>query len=115
MADRKRCSPDAELRSRTRYNEPQRLRLYVYERYAIIHKVLLSKSDAFIPFAVRTRKFEFHGTVLYYFRMSMVITKEEFLTLKSTLIAMNPLTGLSQVWFDLENPNKSDKSLNRPG
>lgn len=115
MADRKRRSPDVELRSRTRFDEPQRVRLYVYERYAIIHKLILSKSDSFIPFAVRSRKFVFGGMELYYYRMSLVIAKEEFLALKKYLVAMDPLTGLSQVWFDLENPNKSDKSLNRPG
>lgn len=109
MAGKGRRKPDVELRSRTRFDEPQRLRVYVYERYAIIHKVMLSRSDAFTSFAVKARKFVFHGEACHYFRMSMVIGKEEFLSLKQTLVRMDPLTGLSALWFDLE-PEKTNKS-----
>lgn len=111
MADKRRRSPDAEIKSLTRFNEPQRVRLYVFERYAIIHKVMLSVSDSFIPFAVRHRRFIFSGKKFYYYRMSLVITKDEFLTLKRTLLLMDPLTGLSGLWFNLEYPNKSEESL----
>ncbi len=112
MGGKKRQSPDTELRSRTRFGEPQRIRLYVYENYAIIHKVMLSKSVAFQRYAVRSRKFAFSGGTIYYFRMSLVVAKEEFLTLKRMLALMDPLTDLSKLWFSLENPNKEDESLN---
>ena len=111
MAGRSKRSPDAELRSRTRFDEPQGIRLYVFERYAIIHKVMLSRSNAFVSFSVKSRKFRFQETDIYYYRMSLVITKDEFLQMKKLLALMDPLTGLSQIWFNFENTNKMGESL----
>lgn len=115
MAGRKKRSPDAVLKSKTQHGDLQIIRIYVFERYAIIYKVMLSHSDSFVPFAQKWRKFVFGGKKLYYYKMVLIVSKMEFLMLKKTLISMDPLTGLSQTWFDLENPNKSDKSLNDQG
>ena len=41
---------------------------------------MLSRSNAFVSFSVKSRKFRFQETDIYYYRMSLVITKDEFLS-----------------------------------
>lgn len=87
-----------DLKSRNRYNEPQRFTILKYGETFVLRKIILTSREEVLGFANRYRKFG----KLYFVVMDEFLTLEEMRTFMTIMAKIEPITGFLKEYLKPE-------------